>query len=209
MDTQQTSIDIKFTFRHVQDEEKVKEYGLKRLNRPISSLSGLRSASVEIDFEHTRPADQRYKVQVTVALDGSVLRVEDRGRYANQAIDRVHDLLQRRIRNWKGKVYFESRRQVAAYQEKEATTMEDARLLPEDRSGLILRRKIHATKPMFPEDAVGEMDLLGHDFFFFVNAGTGQHNVLYRRKDGGYGLIEPATTEPVVEGMAERAGEAK
>lgn len=48
---------------------------------------------------------------------------------------------------------------------------------------------------MFPEDAIAQMELLGHDFFFFENAGSGQYNVLYRRKAGGYGLIEPALAQ--------------
>jgi putative sigma-54 modulation protein len=55
-----------------------------------------------------------------------------------------------------------------------------------------VRVKGHETKPMNPEDAVEQMELLGHDFFFFLNEETRQHNVVYRRKAGGYGLIEPA-----------------
>ncbi len=70
--------------------------------------------------------------------------------------------------------------------------MERTRLLPEDKTGLIVRMKSHEIKPMFPEDAVAQMELLSHDFFFFLNAETAQHNVVYRRKAGGYGLIEPA-----------------
>jgi ribosome-associated translation inhibitor RaiA len=191
MATEQTPVDIEVTFRHVDSERRARGYALKKLSGPIYSLPNLRSALVEIDLEHTRPADQRYKVQVTLVTNGSLLRVEDRGRYANLAIDRVHDLLERRLRNWKGKVYFERRRQRAAYEEKAIAQMEAARLLPEDRTSLIVRRKSHEMKPMFPEDAVEQMELLGHDFFLFINAETCQYNVLYHRKDGGYGLIEP------------------
>lgn len=192
MAIQQRPVDIDFTIRHLEGEETVKEYALKRLSKPIYSLPNLRSASVEIDFENTRPADQRYKVQVTIALNGSLLRAEHWGRYANLTIDRVHDLLERRIRSWKGKVYFERRRQAAAYGEKEIAQREAARLLSEDKTSLIVRRKSHEMKPLFPEDAIEQMEMLGHDFFFFRNAGTDQYNVVYRRKAGGYGLIEPA-----------------
>lgn len=190
-----TPVDIDITFRHVEGTEMVKEYVLQRLSRSIHSLPNLRVASVEITYEQTRPIEGRYVVQVTLNADGTSLRAEERGRDPNTTVDLVHDLLERRIRDWKGRVYFEKRRQVSAY--KDAEEMEAAALLPEDKTGQIIRMKSHETKPMFPEDAVEQMELLGHDFFFFLNADTGEHNVLYRRRAGGYGLIEP-----VVRGVA-------
>jgi len=185
-----TPVGIEVTFRHIEGTELVKDYILRRLNKVVRSLPNLRSASVEVTFEHTRPIEQRYVVQVTLAANGTALRVEDRGPEANSTVDSVHDLLERRIADWKGKVYFERRHQAAAYQEK--VILEAGALPPEDRTGLIVRVKSHETKPMSPEDAVEQMELLGHDFFFFLNADTGQHNVVYRRKAGGYGVIEPA-----------------
>jgi putative sigma-54 modulation protein len=190
MTVEQTPVAIEVTVRHAQGEEEIKSYARQRLDRIIYSLPNLRSALVEVTFEHTRPADRRYTVQVTLAANGAQVRVEDRGRSANATIDRAHDLLERRIRDWKGKVYYGRRREQAA--QKEAVATETARVLPDDRSEYITRVKGHETKPMTPEDAVEQMELLGHDFYFFLNNSTGQHNVVYRRKAGGYGLIEPA-----------------
>lgn len=95
------------------------------------------------------------------------------------AIDSVHDVLARRIRDRKERLY-QAKRQRAA------------RTLPDDTPDLVIRVKSHETKPLFTEDAIEQMDLLGHDFFFFLNTETGQHNVVYRRKREGYGLIQPA-----------------
>ena len=197
----QTPVGIEITVRHMDGEEAVKEHAQQKLERVIYSLPNLRSALVEVTFEHTRPVDQRYAVQVTLEANGTQIRVEDRGRSANATIDRVHDLLERRVRDWKGRVYYARRREQAAF--KEAVATETAQLLPEDRSELIVRVKGHETKPMRPEDAVEQMELLGHDFFFFLNEETRQHNVVYRRKAGGYGLIEPTPTVAPGAGMSQ------
>jgi len=190
MAIQDQPAEIEVTVRGVEGDTAITAYAQQRLERIIRSLPNLRSARVEVVFEHTRPVDQRYDVQVTLAANGTQIRVEDRGRQPNATIDRVHDLLERRIRDWKGRVYYSRRRERAAY--KEAVATETARLLPEDKSALIVRVKGHETKPMSPEEAVEAMELLGHDFFFFLNGETGIHNVVYRRREGGYGLIEPA-----------------
>lgn len=190
MTTEATPVELVVTLRNVEPRERVVAYVRDRLDRVVRALPNLRSATVEVTHEETKAAEQRYVVEVTLAANGTLVRVEDRGPDPMPAIDRVHDLLERRIRDWKGRVYFEKRQQGAAY--KEAVETERASLLPEDKTGLIQRVKSHEIKPMFPEDAVEQMEMLGHDFFFFLNAESGQHNVVYRRKAGGYGLIEPA-----------------
>ena len=182
--------EIQVAIRHIGLERKVKDYVLDKLGKVIYSIDSLKSASVEVAFEHTRPAGKRYVVQATLAADGTLLRAEDRGVNVYATVDSVHDLLERRIRDWKGRVYFQRRREAAAYEEAEET--EATRLRPEEQMGRIVRTKSHEMKPMFPEDAIEQMELLGHEFFFFLNAGTAQYNVVYKRKRGGYGIIEPA-----------------
>jgi putative sigma-54 modulation protein len=183
-------VDLEVTLRHIEHQERVRDYAVDKLTETVRSLPNLRSATVEITHEGTRAAEHRYVVEVTLAANGTLLRVEDRGPDPLATIDTVRDLLERRLRDWKGQVYFEKRHEGAAY--KEEVELERTALPPEDKTGLIVRMKSHELKPMFPEDAVEQMELLGHDFYFFMNAETGQHNVLYRRKAGGYGLIEPA-----------------
>lgn len=190
MTTESTPVELDVTFRHMDPEERIKQYIVDRLSETAHSLPNLRSASVEVIHEGTRAADKRYVVQVTLAANGTLLRAEERGPDPLPTVDLVHDLLQRRIRDWKGHVYFEKRQEGAAY--KEEVELERTGLPPEDKSGLIVRVKSHEVKPMFPEDAVEQMEMLGHDFYFFQNAENNQYNVVYRRRAGGYGLIEPA-----------------
>ncbi len=200
MGVQETPVGIDVTLRNLERERVSKDYVLDKLEGVIRSLPNLRAASVEMTFEHTRPEVQRYIVQVTLAANGTLVRVEDRGPDPYTTVDSVRDLLERRIRDWKERVYFTKRREQAAY--RAAVEEEATRPRPEEPVGRIVRVKSHEIKPTFPEDAVEQMELLGHDFFFFFNAETGQYNVVYRRKAGGYGLIEPAERAPeaLVEG---------
>lgn len=191
-----TPVEINVTVRRIDAPGPIREYVHKKLARMLRGLPNLRSVEVEVTLEHTRPADQRYVVQVTLRADGTLLRAEDRGPDVRAAVDAVHDRLDRRIRDWKGRVYFTKRRERAAYKRAQAAEGQ----APEPQEGAastdgIVRMKSFEIKPMFPEDAVEQMELLGHDFFFFLNAETGQYNVVYRRKAGGYGLIEPAFAE--------------
>lgn len=186
-------VDIEVTLRHVEPVAAVKEQVLKKLGRAIRSMPNVRTASVEITFEHARPAAERYVLQITLTANGALLRVEDRGPQIFSILNNVHDLLERRIRDWKGRVYFQKRREASAY--RETVQAEAARRQPEDQPSLIVRKKSHDIKPMFPEDAIEHMELLDHSFFFFFNAESSQYNVIYRRKAGGYGLIEPVMVD--------------
>jgi hypothetical protein len=78
----------------------------------------------------------------------------------------TYDVLKRRFRDWKGLVYHERRREGTA--QKEAELTEATKLPPEDKGDLIVRKKSHEIKPMFVEDAIEQMEMLGHDFFFFL-----------------------------------------
>ena len=190
MTNQAAQVDIEFTFRNVDSGSAVKEYAVKRLGKVIDGLSGLKSASIEITREQARPPGQRLIVEVTLVANGTLLRVEENGPDSLTAIDRVRDPLDRRVRAWKGRAYSIRRRRATSH--KQAIETEATRGATEPEPEDIVRFKTHVTKPMFPEDAVEQMGLLGHDFFYFLNAETSRHNVVYRRKAGGYGLIEPA-----------------
>ena len=193
MTSNTTPVNLEFTFRHFTSSEAVKEYSRKRLDKVVQTLPDVRTADIEFIMEATSPSNMRFIVQATLVADETVIRAEHRGPDPQTAIDGVHDLLERRISDWKGRVYFLKRREAAA--EKDALLDERTATPPlaveEGGDGFIVRIKNHETKPMFPEDAVEQMELLGHDFYFFYNADSGRHNVVYRRKAGGYGLIEP------------------
>ncbi len=184
-------IDIEVTLRHMNGGgTTVKEYVANKLTGVVGSLPAIQQAAVEITYESKLPRHRQYVVQVTLKAKGAVLRAEERGPDPRSTIDRVRDVLERRVRDWKGRLYFQGRRETAAI--KEAIMARASEDVAPAALADIVRTKTHETKPMFPEDAMEQMELLGHDFFLFLNAESGQHNVVYRRQDGGYGVIEPA-----------------
>ncbi|MCY0879217.1 MAG: ribosome-associated translation inhibitor RaiA [Firmicutes bacterium] len=116
-------------------------------------------------------------IEVTIPLDGLILRGEETSPDMYVSVDRVVDKLERQLVKYKARV---KRRHGH-----EAKPMNPHH--PEE----LVRRKTFPSKPMTVEEALMQMDLLGHDFFAFTNAETDVINVVYRREDGGYGLLEP------------------
>jgi len=120
---------------------------------------------------------------------GILLRAEQRAPELYAAIDQVHDTLQRQIRRYKEKHFNHSR---ARRQPADLATLNGALAADEHAAEAlprIVRTKAFQVKPMSSDEAVEQMELLGHDFFVFRDAGSDLVNVLYRREDGNYGLI--------------------
>ncbi|GAE95180.1 ribosomal subunit interface protein [Gracilibacillus boraciitolerans JCM 21714] len=140
--------------------------------------------------------NEEQQIEVTIPMTNLLLRAEEQHVDLYAAIDLVVDKLERQIRKYKTKVNRKFRQQgspkhVFAELEKEAM---EARELDEyeDDAIEIVRTKRFNLKPMDSEEAVLQMDMLGHAFFVFENAITGNTNVVYKRRDGRYGLIEPS-----------------
>lgn len=126
-------------------------------------------------------------VDVTVQVDGLLLRGEEKSGDMYASIDGVVDKIERQIRKYKTKIN-RNLRQKGAKVNEAAFDNGDVRVEDEPK---IVKTKRFAIKPMSLEEAMMQMELLGHDFFVFSNAESDEVNVLYRRKDGNYGLIEP------------------
>lgn len=134
-------------------------------------------------------------VEVTVWGDGVVLRGEEASPDMYASIDRVVDKLDKQISKFRGRV-IKRRRLLAGRRKQRAVVAAEAALREspgegETASVAIYRRKRFEMKPMTPEDAAVQMELLGHAFYMFRNSETLEVNVVYRRADGRYGLIEP------------------
>ena len=119
--------------------------------------------------------------------NGTILRAEERHSDMFAAIDAVRDKLQRQIKRFKEKqVRVKARAQAAAVEQE---------LLPEEEVfPRIVRNKRFTVNAMTPEEAIEQMELLGHDFFVFYDSDASALNVLYRRRDGNYGLLQPEFT---------------
>jgi putative sigma-54 modulation protein len=156
------------------------ERKLTKLNRHLPKIL---ESKVEITEEKTKSPQQRFVVQVTIDSSGTLLRGEERGEDLFTAIDRVVATVDRQIEHYKGKLYDKGRGSSFARGEFSSEAAE-----PAERVTKIKRFKV---KPMSVAEAIDQMELLGHDFFLFFNGDTEELNLLYRRKNGNYGLIEP------------------
>lgn len=133
-------------------------------------------------------------VEVTARTRGSVIRVAENGADMYGAIDEASDKVTRQLRKFKTKVL--DGRQTGAG-DVPLTPVEDLAdlLIPEDEDDQLVREKYIELTPMSEEQALVQTDLLGHDFFVFENSTTGLINVVYHRKNGGYGIIKPKIEE--------------
>ena len=124
------------------------------------------------------------RVEATVRSNGMIFRAETTEEDINDAVDRLVDLLVRQIR--KNKTRLEKRLRTGAFVEPAGAVEPVA-----EEEYRIVRTKSFSVKPLDVEEAILQMNLLDHEFFMFVNADTGDINVVYRRQDGDYGLLEP------------------
>jgi putative sigma-54 modulation protein len=129
-------------------------------------------------------------VEVTMSLNGLILRGEESTGDMYASIDMVVDKLERQLKKYKTRMNKSLRQRGArVISEKLAITEAEARM--EDEAPKVVRTKRFTLKPMSTEEAILQMDLLGHNFFVFSSAENDTVNVVYRRRDGNYGLIEP------------------
>lgn len=129
---------------------------------------------------------ERQKIEVTIPVKGNIIRSEQVSNDMYVSIDLVEEVIERQLRKYKNKL-------VAKNQEGNnfSKTLFETEESIEDGEVKIVRTKRFGIKPMYPEDACVQMELLGHNFFVFFNAENEEVNVVYKRKDGSFGLIEP------------------
>ncbi len=173
--------------KNMEVTERLRDYVDKKIGKLDRYLPTITEAWVELSTEGTRAAQDRQVCQVTVRSNGVILRAEERSDDMFYSIDTVLDKMYRQIARYKGRR--ENRwRGTGMSVEPLPLELEDEL---EDESSAIVRTKRFPTRPMHAEEAIEQMELLGHDFFVFYNADDGEVNVLYRRKDGDYGLLQP------------------
>ncbi len=128
---------------------------------------------------------ERQKIEVTIPVKGNIIRSEQVSNDMYVSIDLVEEIIERQLKKYKTKIVDKHQSGGSfskMYMENEYVDEEEVR---------IVRTKRFDIKPMYPEDACIQMELLGHNFFVFINAETDQVNVVYKRKGDTYGLIEP------------------
>lgn len=181
--------------RNVDVTDWIREYLEKKVGKLERYLPQAREARAELTHSPTRAANDRYTAQVTVWANGQILRAEESTSDIFASIDATVDKMYRQITRFKGRRYEERRRQSAAVnlEAEMAPSIDEEIEVEEVPVGQIMRRKEFMVQPMTEEEAVEQMELLGHDFYIFFNPMANTINVIYRRRDGNYGLLQPRT----------------
>jgi putative sigma-54 modulation protein len=184
-------------FEGPEGDRRYAERKLDRLDRLVDDRS---DAIVELSVEHHRSAQDSHLVDATLIVDGQPLKGHAAALTHRAGIDEVIDKLERQAVGHKEKPRIRARPNA---EKAILRRIADGTSEP-GREPRIVKVKRFAIEPMFEEDALARMDELGHSFFLFVNAETERICVLYRRRDGHYGLIEPVVGGEYTRGRADR-----
>ena len=181
--------------KNVEVPEAVREYADRKMRRLERFQDERSEAVVELSNEQHRTSTDSHIVELTLVVDGQTLRSHATGPTYQAGLDAVLDRIERQVVDLRekprGKVRPDSVRARQIVEGVENTDTEPAGTEDEATASRIVKTKRFAIEPMFEEDAVERMEELGHLFFIFVNAETEKLCVLYKRKNGDYGLIEP------------------
>lgn len=164
--------------RNVEVSNSLRDYVEKKVGRLERQFDTAVAATATLSVER-----DRHTVEVTMPLNGMVLRGEETTGDMYSAVDLVVDKLERQVAKYKTRLS----RRLRSGDDRLAVEQID----PGEKEPRVVRTKRFNLKPMTIDEAVLQLGLIGHDFFIFTNADSDRINVLYRRKDGNYGLIEP------------------
>jgi len=171
--------------RHMDVTPAIREYAEEKVGRVAKILdSQLMSAEVEVYTERNHSIQNGQVAEVTIHTKGPVIRAKEAASDMYAAIDLVSEKLERQVRKYKTKM--------VDRHTKGAPAPVQAPVPAESGEPMIVKTKRLEAKPMSPEEAILQMELLGHDFFVFRSEDGEGTNVLYRRRDGDYGLITSA-----------------
>ena len=187
---------IKVNGRDVEITDDIQSYVDKKFNRLSRHLPQMMDATAEIKRTSSRSGDDRMVVQLTLTVKGQVLRAQRRGSTVSEAVDTAVDVMDRQIRRYKGRRYRSKQGRKSLRDLPDGMVPESDDEMPlademEEMTIKVVRRKRFPMIGMTVDDAIAEMELLNHSFYLFRSVETGTYNVVYRREDGDYGLIEP------------------
>jgi len=165
----------------------LRDYALGKVGKVEKYFDRILKTEIEMSVERNPKIPENQVVEVTIFSSGPVIRAKESAVDMYQAIDLVSNKLERQARKVKRKLIDRAHHAKNPFKESSLALEEEE----EENEPVIVKTKSFPLKPMTPEEATLQMDLVGHDFFVFINADTEETNVVYRRKDGNYGLIEP------------------
>jgi ribosome hibernation promoting factor len=170
--------------KNVEVSDSIRTYAEEKLRKLEPHLAPPTQVELELAVERNPSIAANNVAEATVWTKGPVLRARETSPDMRASIDQLVDKLERQVKRYRDK----RRRRHPDRSQVNAAPV----LVEEDEAReLIVKSKQFPVKPMSPEEAVLQLELVGHDFFVFRNADSGEINVVYRRRDGSYGLIEP------------------
>lgn len=185
-------MDVQINTKNVRLTDHLQDYIESRVGKLDSVSERTTDVKFELRSEHPRTGGEQFIAQFTIATRGNLLRTEVRNHDQHAAIDQAVDKMKRQIRRYHDRKRDRSRRNAVSLGEM-AVDQLDLTTATETESvdGAVVRTKRFLLQPMDASEAIEQMELLEHDFFVFFNPDTNQVNVLYKRTDGDYGVIEP------------------
>ncbi len=175
-------MDVSVFTRNMEMTPRLEDYIDQKVEKLDRYLPSIDEARVDLSVENTRNAAHSQVAQLTVRVRGKILRAEERTQDIFASIDAVLDKMYRQIARYKG------RRKNRFQATIEPLPIEEPL---EEEVGEIVRVKRFDLLPMLTEEAIEQMELLGHSFYVFLNADEDAVNVIYKRGDGNYGLLQP------------------
>ena len=174
------------TFRHMEPSDALKGYAEEKLERVKKYIDEPIVAQVFLTVEKIR-----HTAEVTLTAKGITIKASEETNDMYAAIDAVVDKIERQMRRYKERI--KAHKPAAETRERQVQkSIVAAESIEKSQEPVVIKTKTFSIKPMSVEEAVMQMDLLHKDFLVFTDAVTENINVIYRRKDGNYGLIEPA-----------------
>jgi len=179
--------------RNIQLDEEIRNYVERKIKNKITKiLDKIIKLEVKFIFEKNPRINLNNQIEVTVFTGGAVIRATDSGTDLFEAVDKVNHKLERQVKKYREKLINKGRKSSNLKELDELKTDgQQTKSIESKVREAIVKTKTFTLKPITPEEAVLQMDLLGHDFFVFINSETDRTAVVYRRKDKNYGLIEP------------------
>ena len=167
----------------------LREYAEAKIGKIAEFFGNIQRVEVELEARPIKDTSRSQVCQVTLWAAGKTLRAQIGSADLYASIDMTFEKIEKQIKEYKERLIRETRRRAIKLEESLAPAVP---LKPKEAVGpVIVKVKRFALKPITPVEAAEEMELLGHDFFMFLNSKTHEVNVVYRRKTGNYGLIEP------------------
>lgn len=188
------------TGRNIDLTPALKDYLLEKLQRAQKHFDHPLEIQALLSVAKNPSIAESQTAEVTVKVNGSIIRGEESTENMYASIDLVADKIERQLRKFKTRYYHKGNKgnhrelhemPIDVSPEPDNDEVVRRELTLDEIRPKIVRSKRFPLKPMLPEEACSHMDLLGHDFFMFVNSESGQVNTVYHRRDGNYGLIEP------------------